>query len=152
MASDYKDLIEDVKQDGTLLDAMLVCQKQDGYLTEAAIQALAEVFGMFPASIYEAASFYTMLRLAPSTGRMDIRICRGAPCHVSGAPAIIGAIEQELGVTVGHATADGKYYFGYIECQGQCQSSPALLINGTLHTGLTPQSAVELIRKGGDKP
>lgn len=148
MENKYMNIITTAQENGGLLDAMLACQAQDGYLTEDAIHALADAFGMFPASVYETASFYTMLRLAPPAGRTDIRICRGAPCHVAGAPAVIAAIESELGVKIGHATQDGSHFFGYTECLGQCQHSPALLINGKLHTELTPESAVELIRKG----
>lgn len=149
MKNKYTKIITAARETGGLLDAMLACQAQDGWLTEDAILALADAFGMFPASVYETASFYTMLRLAPPAGRTDIRICRGAPCHVAGAPAVIAAIEKELGVKIGHAARDGSYFFGYTECLGQCQHSPALLINGKLYTGLTPESAVKLIRKGG---
>jgi len=149
MENNYQAIITTAQETGGLLDAMLACQNQDGYLTEAAINALADAFGMFPASVYETASFYTMLRLSPPAGKIDIRICRGAPCHVAGASAVIAAIEQALDVKIGHATPDGTYFFGYTECLGQCQHSPALLINGKLHTELTPTSAVELIRKEG---
>lgn len=148
MENNYQTIIAAARENGGLLDAMLACQEQDGYLTEAAIHAVAEAFGMFPASVYETASFYTMLRLAPPAGRVDIRICRGAPCHVAGAPAVITVIEKELDVKIGQATPDGNYFFGYTECLGQCQHSPALLINGKLHTELTPENAVELVRKG----
>lgn len=148
MGNSYQNIIAAAREDGGLLDAMLACQERDGFLTEGAINAVAEAFGMFPANVYETASFYTMLRLAPPAGRTDIRICRGAPCHVAGAAAVIAAIEKELHVKIGHATADGSYYFGYTECLGQCQNSPALLINGKLHTGLTPECAVELLKKG----
>lgn len=150
MENNYKAIITAAQANGGLLDAMLACQAQNGYLTEDAIHALADAFEMFPTSVYETASFYTMLRLAPPVGRVDIRICRGAPCHVAGAPAVITAIEKELDVKIGHATPDGNYFFGYTECLGQCQHSPALLINGKLYTELTPESAVELVRKGGN--
>ena len=148
MENSYQTIISAAQESGGMLDAMLACQERDGYLTEAAIVALADAFGMFPASVYETASFYTMLRLTAPGAQTDIRICRGAPCHVAGASAVIAAIERELGIQVGHATPDGTYFFGYTECLGQCQNSPTILLNGKLYTELTPEGAVDLIKKG----
>lgn len=147
---DYEKIIAGAKEKGGILDAMLAIQSKEGYLTEDAIYALAAAFDMFPSQVYETASFYSMVRLTPVQGRTVISICRGAPCHVAGAPAVIKALEDELGITMGNATEDGKYVLQYMECQGQCQGSPALVVNGSIHTGVTPESALEFV-KGGDE-
>jgi len=143
---EYQRIIMSVKEYGSILDAMLALQEEEGYLTEEAVHALAEAYGMFPAQVYETGSFYGMLRFKKPEGQVDIRICRGAPCHVSGAPAVIDAVEKELGITIGQVTEDGRFYFGYMECQGQCQAAPSLLVDGQLYTDMTPQKAVELIQ------
>lgn len=154
MSKSYEAIIAKVKEYGSILDVMLTLQREYGYLTEAAINAVAKSYQMFPSQVYETATFYGMLKLKQQAAVVDIRICRGAPCHVAGSRAVIETIEKELGITIGNTTEDGYYYFGYTECLGQCQASPALLANGVLYTNMTPEKAVKLIHslseKGGE--
>lgn len=147
---DYEKIIAGARNKGGILDAMLAIQSKEGYLTEDAIHALAAAFDMFPSQVYETASFYSMVRLHPAQGRTEISICRGAPCHVAGASEVIKALENKLGITIGNATEDGKYVLHYVECQGQCQGSPTLVVNGIIHTGVTPESALEFVKGGGE--
>lgn len=147
---DYERIIAEAREQGGIHDAMLALQAKEGYLTEEAILALAKAFDMFPSQVYEAASFYSMIRLTPAEGMTEIAICRGAPCHIAGAYDVIRALENELGISIGNATKDGKYVLKYVECQGQCQGAPTLVINGKIYTGVTPETAVEFV-KGGDR-
>jgi NADH-quinone oxidoreductase subunit E len=133
---------------GGILDAMLALQEKDGYLTGEAVEALATAFKMFPAEVYDTATFYSMLRFEPQS-ITEILICRGAPCHVAGSVEVISAIEKEIGIKIGEKTADGKYVFDYTECLGQCQAAPAVLINGKLYTNVTPEGIPVLLGKGG---
>ncbi len=144
-----KEMIRDARVNGGLLDAMLILQEKEGYLTESAIKSLSEEFGMFPSQIYETASFYGMIRLAPAKGTVEVAVCRSAPCHIAGASAVIEKIETELGTKIGNATKDGKYVLKYVECQGQCQGAPTVLVNGKIYTGVTPDSVMDLVKGGG---
>ncbi len=146
---DYEKIINEAIKQGGIHDAMLALQEKDGYLTEEAILALAETFDLFPGQVFETASFYSMIRLEPAEGATEISICRGAPCHVAGAMEVVKALENELGITMGHATDDGKFILKYVECQGQCQGSPTLIINGKICTGVTPEAAIEMVKGGG---
>lgn len=146
---DYEKIIKEAVEQGGIHDAMFALQEKEGYLTEEAILALSQAFDMFPGQVFEAASFYSMIRLEPAEGATEIAICRGAPCHVAGAMEVVRALEDELGISMGHATDDGKYILKYVECQGQCQGSPTLVVNGKVCTGMTPESAVALVKGGG---
>ncbi len=150
MIMDYKEMINNVQKTGGILDAMLALQEKEGYLTEKAIEALASEYHMYPSQVYETASFYSMIRLAPVEGMVEIAICQSAPCHIAGAPAVIERLEKELGISMGMATEDGKYVLKYIACQGQCQSSPAVVINGVLHKNVTPDSVMDLLKGGSE--
>lgn len=147
---DYEKIIKEARENGGILDAMLTLQAKEGYLTEAAIRALAASYDMFPNQVFESASFYSMIRLEPAEGATEISICRGAPCHIAGAVDVVKALEKELGIKMGNATEDGKYILKYVECQGQCQGSPTLIVNGEIYTGVTPEAAAELV-KGGNR-
>lgn len=146
----YKRIIEEAYKDGGLLDALLAIQKRDGFVTEEGLGELADYVGVSVAELYDTASFYSMLRFAPGA-KTDIRVCRGTACHSGGSTELIAAIENATGVKLGEISADGKYYFDYVECLGQCQSAPNMLINGRLYSGVKATSVAKLIKEGGGK-
>ena len=146
MSAKYVDIIRAKKQD-SFLDALHALQEMNGYITQEAIEVLSEEFGATPAKIYESASFYSMIRFAPQS-EFTIQICRSAPCHVAGVGDVICALEESLGIKMGEVTMDGRVRLEYVECLGQCQDSPSLLVNGVLHTQINVEKALELIGKG----
>lgn len=131
--------------DGSLLDAMLAVQDIDGYLTEQALEEIAQAYGMPLTQLYETATFYSMLRFAP-VGKIVIQVCRNAPCHVAGAGETVAAFEQALGIPIGGTTKDSAFTLEYTECIGQCQASPSVLVNGALHTGVTADKVPALLK------
>jgi len=131
--------------DGSLLDAMLAVQDIDGYLTEQALEEIAQTYGMPLTQLYETATFYSMLRFAP-VGKIVIQVCRNAPCHVAGAGETVAAFEQALGIPIGGTTKDSAFTLEYTECIGQCQASPSVLVNGVLHTGVTADKVPALLK------
>ncbi len=146
MAATYLNVIRKALQDGGLLDALLAIQKRDGYLSEAGLRALAEHEGKSVAEIYETAGFYSMLRFSPPAGK-EIRVCRGTACHSGGNAALVAALEAETGLKMGQRSED--YGLEYVECLGQCQAAPNLLINGKLYTKVDPAKLKKLL--GGDR-
>lgn len=143
----YEELIREVRVSGGLLDAALACQNAEGFLSDAAIEALAASFQSSVAEIYDSVSFYSMIRFN-TKGKVRIEICRGAPCHVAGSEAVIAEIEKVIGVTIGETSEDGKYSFDWIECQGQCQSAPTILVNDKIYTDMTPEKVRKLLEGG----
>lgn len=143
----YEELIREAKVCGGLLDAALACQKAEGFLSDAAIEALAASFQSSIAEIYDSVSFYSMIHFGPK-GKIRIEICRGASCHVAGSEAVITEIEKVTCVTIGETSKDGKYSFDWMECQGQCQSAPAILVNGKIYTDMTPEKVRKLLEGG----
>ena len=146
MASSYQTIIENAFQDGGLLDALLALQKRDGYVTEEGLTALASHEGKSVAELYDTASFYSMLRFTPPA-KKDIRICRGTACHSGGNAALVAALEAATGLKMGESSEE--YSLDYVECLGQCQAAPNILINGKLYTEVDPDKIPELL--GGDK-
>lgn len=150
MKTPYTDAITLGKEQGGILDAMLNVQKVEGYLPEAAMKEIAQAYDLTPARVYETASFYSMVRLEKKA-RVQVEICRSAPCHVAGAPALIDVVEGMLGIKAGETSEDGAYAFGYVECLGQCQDAPTMLINGKLYNKLTISKVKEILKKEGVK-
>lgn len=146
MANSYQTIIKNAFSDGGFLDALLAIQKRDGYVSEDGLKALAEHEGKSVAELYDTASFYSMLRFMPGA-KKEIRVCRGTACHSADNAALIAALEVATGLKIGES--NDEYGLGYVECLGQCQAAPNLLINGKLYTKVDPAKIARLL--GGDK-
>lgn len=114
-----------------LLAELEKAQEKEGYITQEAIMEIADLLGMPAGEVYQAASFYSFLYLEP-LGRHLIQICESAPCHVAGAGDIVEALEKQLGIKMGETTGDGRVSLRFIQCCGQCQDAPVLIVDGTL--------------------
>lgn len=145
MAS-YESIINTALSDGGLLDALLALQKAEGYVSEGALSALAKHVGVRDAELYDAASFYSMLRFS-KPAQYDIRVCRGTACHSGGNADLVAALEDATGVKLGESNEN--YSLGWVECLGQCQAAPNVLINGELYTNVDLDKIPELL--GGAK-
>lgn len=140
------DIINAAMAEGGLLDALLDIQKEYGYVSETAICELAEYIGVSAAEMFDTASFYSMLRFEPPA-EVEVRLCRGTACHSAENTALAAALESATGMKMGQKN-DG-YDIGWVECLGQCQSAPNVLINGKLYSGIDPETLVKLVGKGG---
>ncbi len=65
---------------------------------------------------------------------------------MKGSAGILAALEKELGITAGHTTPDGRITLETTSCIGLCDQSPAMLVDDTPHSRLTPESACEIVR------
>ncbi len=144
--ANYQKIITSALADGGLLDALLSLQKAEGYVSEEGLKALAAYIGVSAAELYDTASFYSMLRFE-KPAKTEIRVCRGTACHSGGNAELVKALEKATGVKLGESNE--KYSLGWVECLGQCQAAPNLLINGELHTNVDLNKIPELL--GGAK-
>lgn len=142
--SAYQKIIDRALKDGGMLDALLALQKQEGYVSENALTALAETLGVEPADLYDSASFYSMLRFTPPCP-LTVRVCRGTGCHSAGNEELMEKLQEITGVKAGAEDPEGKVDLGWVECLGQCGDAPAMLVNGTLFTKVDPDRAAEIL-------
>ena len=61
--------------------------------------------------------------------------------------ALVAALEKATGVKLGESNK--KFSLGWVECLGQCQAAPSMLVNGELHTNVDLEKIPELL--GGAK-
>ena len=144
--ANYQKIITAALSDGGLLDALLALQKAEGYVSEDGLKALAAHIGVSAAELYDTASFYSMLRFE-KPAKVEIRVCRGTACHSGGNAELVKALEDATGVKLGESNE--KYSLGWVECLGQCQAAPSMLVNGELHTNVDLKKIPELL--GGAK-
>lgn len=106
---------------------------------------IAREMGLTVTDVYNFITFYSMLSTKPH-GKYTIRMCKSAPCHVSGAAEVVRAIEDQLGVKVGETTDDGRFTIEYCPCLGLCDIAPAIMINKKVYGNLTAEAARNIIK------
>lgn len=133
-------------QAGSLITVLQEAQTIYGYLPMKVLAYIASELHVKPARVYGAATFYTQFRLQP-VGKHLILLCQGTACHVNGAERIASALSEELKISTGETTADGLFTLDTAACLGCCSLAPVMMIDGQAYGPLTPDSAVNVIRK-----
>src|ERR1019366_1778396 len=91
-----------------LIPLLQEIQERQGYLSEAAVEALGRAIGISENEIYGVASFYTQFRFQPPAEH-TIHVCQGTACHVRGSHQIMFDFEERLNIKPGEMTADHKF-------------------------------------------
>jgi NADH-quinone oxidoreductase subunit E len=121
-----------------------IAQSQDGYLTESAMEDIAELVGVTPAEVYGTASFYDMLHTEP-VGRHVIAICTNIACMLAGAYELLEHAERRLGVHPGQTTEDGAFTLEETECLAGCDAAPCVQVNHRFFGPLAPAGFDDLV-------
>jgi len=128
-----------------LIPALHRCQEElGGWLRPEVLEALADYLGITPVEVFGVASFYPMFHLHP-VGKHLVDVCHNIACELRGAEEILSAVCRATGARPGRVSSDGRFTVKRVECQGACTAAPMLVLDGTFHENLTPESAVKLL-------
>jgi NADH-quinone oxidoreductase subunit E len=116
------------------------------YLSKQDMVDVARELDMSAADVFGTATFYSFLDTEPR-GRYVIRICKTISCTMKGKNEILNTIEEILKVKLGETTPDRKFSLLETNCIGWCHKAPAILINDTPYTELTPRKVTEILRE-----
>lgn len=111
-----------------LLPLLHLAQEQDGWLTDEAMEHVAELVDLEPAEVLGTAAFYTMLKREP-TGKHLISVCTNLACMLAGGYELLAHAESRLGVKAGGTTGDGAFTLEEVECIAHCDQAPCLQVN-----------------------
>ena len=126
------------RQASAVLALLDLAQRQnDGWLSRAAMEHVAEVLQMPPIRVYEIGTFYSMFNLKP-VGRHHIQVCRTTPCWLRGADDLTALCRRKLGIGLKERTADGLFSLVEVECLGACVNAPVVQINDDFYEDLDP--------------
>lgn len=121
-----------------VIPILWLVQKQEGWVSEPAIQAIAELLEMPKIRVLEVATFYTMFHLAP-VGKHHFQLCGTTPCVLRGAEELKEVCKRRIGAK--HAvSADGMFSWEEVECVGACVNAPVVAIDDYYHEDLTPET------------
>ena len=143
---------EDRRQSAVIPILWLV-QKQEGWVPEPAIRAIADLLGMAVIRVLEVATFYTMFQLEPVGKAALIQVCGTTPCMIRGAGALMAVCKDKIGPK-DHLSADGDFTWQEVECLGACVNAPMAQINDYYYEDLTVETLGQIIDdfKAGKAP
>jgi NADH-quinone oxidoreductase subunit E len=141
------------RQQSAVIAILWLVQKQEGWVSEPAIRAVAELLEMPVIRVLEIATFYTMFMLEPVGSHALVQVCGTSPCQLRGAEALMAVCKKKIGPK-DHRSADGKLYWQEVECLGACANAPMAAINDYYYEDLTPEILEKLIDDfaAGKKP
>jgi len=122
-----------------LVPMLLYAQDEIGYVSDAAIDEIAQRLGLTSLDVRSVASYYSMLRFKPA-GRYNVQVCTNICCMLRGADDVFDRFKEELHIGHKGVTPDGVFSLEEVECIGACSWGPAIQVNYDFHDELTPDS------------
>src|SRR5437764_208044 len=93
-----------------------VQEQHDGWVSEAAIRAVADLLDMPYIRALEIATFYTMFQLQPVGKKAHVQVCGTTPCRLRGASDIIEVCQSRIHHEPFHLSKDGNFSWEEVEC------------------------------------
>jgi len=130
-----------------------LAQRQEGWISRAAMEAVADMLDMPPIQVYEVVTFYSMYNQRP-VGKHHVQVCTNLPCQLRGADGIVAACKQELGIGMGETSKDGQFTLSEVECLAACVNAPVVWIGDDYYEDLDPELMKRVLQalKRGERP
>src|ERR1700716_2942734 len=122
-----------------------VQEEHDGWVSEAAIRAVADLLGMPYIRALEIATFYTMFQLQPGGKKAHIQVCGTTPCRLRGAEDLIEVCRHRIHHDPFQLSKEGEFSWEEVECLGACVNAPMVLIWSDTYEDLTKESFGKLL-------
>lgn len=133
------------REQSAVIPLLMRAQEQDGWVTKAAIEKIAQMLGMAYIRVLEVATFYTQFQLKPVGTRAHVQVCGTTPCMLRGAEDLINICKRKIHPEPFHTNDGGTLSWEEVECQGACVNAPMVMIFKDSYEDLTPERLEEII-------
>jgi NADH-quinone oxidoreductase subunit E len=137
-----------------VMPVLWMAQNKFGWLSQEAMQLVADTLGLSYAHVYGVASFYTMYFKQP-VPKYVLDVCTCFACGELGGDEVLQFAKAYTQCDERGYSKDGLFFFRYAECLGACDTGPvAQLTNRHYVHHLTRESIQELIDqlRAGNEP
>ena len=121
-----------------LLPLLNLAQREEGYVSEAAMKEIAGILRLTPPQVYEVVTFYTMLNLKP-VGTFHIQVCKSLMCALVGSDDLLAWLQDRLRIRPGETTPDRLFTLSTVECLASCGTGPMMQVNDDYYERLTEE-------------
>jgi len=133
------------REQSAVIPLLMLAQEQEGWVTRAAIEHVADMLNMPLIRVLEVATFYTQFQLAPVGTRAHVQVCGTTPCMLRGADELIDLCKSKIHPEPFHLNEGGTLSWEEVECQGACVNAPMVMIFKDSYEDLTPERLSEII-------
>ena len=128
------------RQASAIIPLLWRAQEQEGWLSQPAIEHVAEMLDLAYIRALEVATFYFMFQLQPVGSVAHIQICGTLSCMICGAEDLVAVCKDRIAPTAHALSADGKFSWEEVECLGSCANAPMAQIGKDYFEDLTAES------------
>jgi NADH-quinone oxidoreductase subunit E len=128
------------------IDSLLVVQRHRGWISDEALEDVANFLEMTPDELDGIATFYTRIFRKP-VGAHVISVCDSVSCFIMGGESLIRHLEGKLDIRAGQTTVDGKFTLIPNVCLGHCELAPVMLVGHKVFGNLTEERVDEIVTK-----
>ena len=132
------------REQSAIIPLLMLAQEQEGWVTRAAIESIADMLGMPYIRALEVATFYTQFQLHPVGTKAHVQVCGTTPCMLRGAEDLISLCKSKIHPEPFHTNADGTLSWEEVECLGACVNAPMVMIFKDTYEDLTPERLAEI--------
>jgi NADH-quinone oxidoreductase subunit E len=133
------------RQASAVIPLLMRAQEQEGWVSKAAIEHVAEMLDMPFIRVLEVATFYTQYQLAPVGTKAHIQVCGTTPCMLRGSEALMDVCKSRIHPEQFHTNEAGTLSWEEVECLGACVNAPMVLVFKDTYEDLTPERLEEII-------
>ena len=133
------------RQASAVIPLLMIAQEQDGWVTKASIEHIAEMLEMPYIRVLEVATFYTQFMLQPVGTKAHIQVCGTTPCMLRGSEELMKVCKAKINEKQFETNSDGTLSWEEVECQGACVNAPMVMIFKDTYEDLTPERLEEII-------
>lgn len=84
------------REQSAVIPLLMRAQEQDGWVTRAAIEHIAQILSMAYIRVLEIATFYTQFQLQPVGTKAHIQVCGTTPCMLRGSEELIKVCQKKF--------------------------------------------------------
>jgi len=128
-----------------VMPVLWMAQEKYGWLSDQAIQLVADTLSLSFAHVYGVASFYTMYFKKPM-GKYLLEVCTCFTCGECGGKETLSYLREKINADADGISPDKLFWVREAECLGACDTAPVLQFNnGHYVHHLTPEKCDSLI-------
>ncbi|MBL0939491.1 MAG: NAD(P)H-dependent oxidoreductase subunit E [Gemmatimonadaceae bacterium] len=121
-----------------LLPLLQQVQARVGFVSQAAMRAVAAHVNVSRAEVYGVVSFYHDLREEP-VGDTVVQVCMAEACQAVGCRDLALHVERRRGVALGTIVDGQSWHAEATYCLGNCALGPSVRIGDAIHGRVTPE-------------
>ncbi len=133
------------REASAVIPLLMRAQEQEGWVTRASIEHMADLLEMPYIRVLEVATFYTQFQLKPVGTKAHIQVCGTTPCMLRGSEDLMKVCRKKINREQFETNEAGTLSWEEVECLGSCVNAPMVMVFKDTYEDLTPERLEEII-------